>query len=158
MADKFSVKNTKKYGRGLYANKNIKKGEIVEVSPVLIIDRDDAKRISDTIVNVYVFEWNRQNSALALGNGSLFNHSKKSNVSYMNSFSTKEVIFISNKEIKKGQQLFINYGYDPAHGIEVTLKNKEVYLRKEKASLDNKEYTVDRMMPKEDKEYKEASL
>src|SRR5208283_213045 len=108
--------------------KNIKKGEIVEVSPVLVIDKRDAGKISDTLINVYVFEWNKNGSALAFGHGSLFNHSWKANVTYMNSFNTKEIVFMACKNIKKGQQLFVNYGYEPEYGIRVTKRNKEQSL------------------------------
>lgn len=120
-----TVKNTKKYGRGLYAVRNFKKGEIIEIAPVVVIDKMDADTIETTMLNLYVFEWNKNSSALALGNGSLFNHSNKSNVSYMNSFRTKEIVFMTTRKIKKGEQLFIDYGYDPKEGIKITQRNKE---------------------------------
>jgi len=119
------VKNTKKYGRGLYAVRDFKKGEIVEVAPVVVIDKMDADTIETTMLNLYVFEWNKSSSALALGHGSLFNHSNKSNVCYMNSFRAKEIVFMTTRKIKKGEQLFIDYGYDPKEGIKITQRNKE---------------------------------
>lgn len=118
------IKNTKKYGRGLYATRNFKKGEIIETSPILLIEKTDIGSIETTVLNTYVFEWTKNASALALGHGSLFNHSPKSNVAYMNSFRTKEIFFITTKNIKKGQQLFIDYGYDPLHGIKITEQNR----------------------------------
>lgn len=121
----FNIKTTKKYGRGLYASRNIKKGEIVEISPVLLITKDEAIKISDTLINVYVFEWGKFDSALAFGHGSLFNHSRNANMVYMSNFQTKEIVFMSNKSIKKGEQLFINYGYEPEYGIQLTKRNKE---------------------------------
>lgn len=123
--DYFVVKTTKKYGRGLYANKNIKKGEIINISPVLVIEKSEANKIVDTILNIYVFEWSKDASALSFGYGSLFNHSKKPNVTYMNNFSTKEIFFITSRNIKKGEQLFINYGYEPEYGIQVYNRNKQ---------------------------------
>ena len=119
------VKNTKKYGRGLYATRNFKKGEIIEISPVVVIEKSDTHTIEATALNLYVFEWNKHSSALALVHGSLFNHSNRSNVSYMNSFRTKEIVFITTKKIKKGAQLFIDYGYDPKEGIRITQRNRE---------------------------------
>jgi len=127
----FTVKVTKKYGRGLYASRNIKRGDIVEMSPVLVVDKYDAGKINDTLVNVYVFEWNKESSALAFGYGSLFNHSKKPNVTYMNSFQSREILFMASKDIKKGEQLFINYGYEPEYGIQTTQRNKAINLGKE---------------------------
>lgn len=107
------VKNTKKYGRGLYANRKFKKGEIIEVSPVVVIDKYDTPTIGTTFLNLYIFYWTKICSAIALGYGSLFNHSKKSNVNYYPNFVTKEMIFKATKNIERGQQLFIDYGYDP---------------------------------------------
>lgn len=126
------IKNTKKYGRGLYSTKNIKKGDIVEISPIVVLDKYEAQKITDTLLNVYVFEWSKEGSALALGKGGLFNHSRTSNISYMNSFRTKEIFFIATKNIKKGTQLFIDYGYDPLYGISVTVENKKNSLKYKK--------------------------
>lgn len=118
------VKNTKKYGRRLYATRNFKKGEIVEVSPVVVIDSDDANTIWSTLLSLYTFEWGKESSALALGYGSLFNHSKTFNVSYMNSFKTKEIFFVTTKNIRSGQQLFIDYGYSPKKEMGLLKKGR----------------------------------
>lgn len=124
MKSPIEIKTTKKYGRGLYATKNIKEGQVVEVSPVIVVDHDDREVITTTQLNIYVFSWTYKKSALALGNGSLFNHSRNSNVTYKNSVKAKQIEFTALRNIKKGEQLFINYGYEPAHGIEVTKRNK----------------------------------
>ena len=146
-----AIKNTKKYGRGLYATRNFKKGEIIEVSPVVTLDKMDTKTICDTAINMYVFGWSKDCSAFALGNGSLFNHSKKSNVSYMNSFRTKEIVFTANKKIKRGQQLFIDYGYDPKYSIKITKENKErkLYLNTDKSVRNDTNPTLSAFLPGE---------
>jgi uncharacterized protein len=127
MKDKVQIRTTRKYGKGLYATKNIKKGEIVEISPVVVLDKCDSGTLSSTKLNVYVFEWNKSSSALALGVGSLFNHcsNHRLNVTYMNSFGTKEIVFMTSRSVKKGEQLFINYGYDPKYGLDITERNKK---------------------------------
>lgn len=153
------IKNTKKYGRGLYATRNFKKGEIIEVSPVVVIDKMDTRLISDTNMNMYVFEWSKDSSALALGYGSLFNHSKKYNVSYMNSFRSKEIVFMTTRKIRKGEQLFIHYGYDPKYGIQITKQNKERRLSLFKDKLvRNDRKLLGELLEEEDKEKKEVFL
>lgn len=122
------LKNTKKYGRGVYATRSIKTGEVVETSPVLTIDNWEADRIGSTIFNRYVFEFNdgyKKGTALALGLGSLFNHSKNRNITYKNDLKNKTINFIATRDIKKGEQLFINYGYDIKHAFKVTKANRE---------------------------------
>lgn len=118
MLNTLEVRKTKKFGRGLYAKRNIKKGEIVERSPVVVIHNQQG--VTSTIINTYVFEWRRDSSALALGLGSLFNHKNRANVSYNPVFSENEIIFVATKNIKKGEQCFIDYGYDPIRGYETT--------------------------------------
>lgn len=149
------IKNTKKYGRGLYATRNFKKGEIIEISPVVIVEKSDVHTIEATVLNLYVFEWNKNTSALALGNGSLFNHSRRSNVSYMNSFRTKEIVFVTTKNIKKGQQLFIDYGYDPKEGMRITENNRKRKLslfksRVSSMDMGKEEEPVNKIVPQSD--------
>ena len=117
------LKTTKKYGRGLYSDRDIRKGEVVESSPVLTIDSWESKLLSSTKLNLYVFAWG-EGSAFAFGNGSLFNHSSRHNVTYSNCYETNRIVFRALRNIKKGAQLFINYGYDPEYGIRVTKRNK----------------------------------
>ena len=119
----FEIKKTRKYGRGLYATRNIKAGEVVETSPVLILDEWEASKITSTKLNLYVFDWGKE-SAIALGVGSLFNHSVRRNVTYSNNARTSEIVFTALCDIKEGHQLFIKHGYDPVRGAQVTAENR----------------------------------
>lgn len=147
---KIEVKVAKKYGRGLYATKNIKKGEIVESSPVIEVSGLD---VTQTTLNMYVFEWKQGSSAIALGLGSLFNHSNHTNVTYALFFGNKTIVFIATKDIKKGSQLFINYGYDPKRGIEVAERN--IY-QKLKNKFESPSYVVEYAVGKDKDEEKDS--
>jgi len=107
------IKNTKKFGRGLYAVRDFKKGEIIEVSQVIVLDEVNTRICDATILGLYLFQWGKKenHTALALGHGSLFNHSFKANVKYEG--NSKEMVFTAARNIQKGKQLFIDYGYDP---------------------------------------------
>ena len=118
------IKNTKKYGRGLYSLVNLSKGQCVEESEVVILNDIDSKMIESTDLNMYSFAW-KSGSAIALGKGSLFNHSKTPNVTYFNDYEDKVIYFIAIRDIKKGEQLFIDYGYDPIKERAVTKKNRQ---------------------------------
>lgn len=98
-----------KMGRALFASKNIAKGTIIERSPIIILNDEYVK---DTPLSLYVYEW-REHCALALGMGSLFNHSNRPNIDYYEDFEHNVLVFEANRNIKIGSQLFINYGYDP---------------------------------------------
>lgn len=107
-----TIKKTKKYGRGIFANKNIKKGTIVEISELITIDSTkEDKMVSSTKLKHYLYLY-KDTSALALGLGSLFNHSNHPNVSWKMNEKNKTIVFKVNQDIEKGQQLFIDYGYE----------------------------------------------
>jgi len=107
---KLTVKSTKKMGRGVFAAKNICKGEIVEVSPVVVVLDSDS---GHSVLGHYVYAWGKKRCALALGLGSLFNHAEDCNVDYSTAIANKTIVYKANRTIKKGQELFISYGYDP---------------------------------------------
>lgn len=116
--DKIVLKKTKKYGRGLYATSFIKAGTVVEISPVIELSEREQDTISSTVLGKYVFEW-EYGTAVALGLGSLFNHNKYANVWYRKDFINKSLVFITTRDIPKGKQLFIDYGYDPLYPEDI---------------------------------------
>jgi hypothetical protein len=73
-SDAVEVKRAKGKGRGVFARRPIRKGEVIETCPVLVLP---ASVVEDFTVGVgpYVFEWGTDTVALALGFGSLYNHS-----------------------------------------------------------------------------------
>ena len=94
---------------GLFASKDFKKGETVEVCPVLKID----KKINNNTINEYIFKSNndKKHNLLAMGYCGLINHSKKDiNVKWYVSKNNKTIRFYCIKNIKKGEELLTNYG------------------------------------------------
>ena len=53
------MKNTEKYGRGIYATRNIKKDEFIEEAPVIIIPRVEWKLMEESVFVNYIFRWGR---------------------------------------------------------------------------------------------------
>lgn len=104
------IKITKKYGRGCYASKNIKKGQVIETCELLVLTKEDTKKVNNTDLKYYVFKYNNSQDCLVLGNGEIFNHSDNANVSYK--IKDNKMVFIAIKNIKKGRQLFTNYNED----------------------------------------------
>ena len=102
-----------KFGRGVFAAESILKGTLIEKSPVIVIDKKNFKVIKKTVIQHFTFYYGEGRAALALGIGSLFNHKKAgANVEFDVNFKTKTIDFKARKNIRKGSQLFINYGYD----------------------------------------------
>ncbi|NQU46981.1 MAG: SET domain-containing protein-lysine N-methyltransferase [Chlorobium sp.] len=98
-------------GRGAFAAKNIKTGEIIERCPAIEVSDTD---IGGELLN-YVFYGNSENSRLVvMGNGMLFNHSFRPNVAYYldETPSGKELVLYALNTVRKGEEMFYNYGED----------------------------------------------
>lgn len=104
------VKKTKKYGRGVYSLSNIKQNMIIFTDNVLIIPYKGIS--SKNLISHYWYENDDDSSIISLGNGSLLNHSKNPNVCAKFDKKSQKMQFYALRDIKKGEQLFINYGYD----------------------------------------------
>lgn len=102
-------------GRGVYAKLDIKKGEIIEKCPIIEIPKHDTANLTESILITYFFYFgaNRQRQAIALGFGSLYNHTRKSNAVYKIRPVGNRIDFIALKDIKKNDEITINYSHGP---------------------------------------------
>jgi uncharacterized protein len=106
------VKNTGKYGRGIFALRNIKKGELIEVAHVIVIPITEWKLIRKSILSNYVFRWG-EDKALALGYGSLYNHSYTPNARYITNLENQSIDFYAREDMQAGEEITVNYHGDP---------------------------------------------
>lgn len=104
-----------KYGRGMFATRDIHKGELIHEAPVIVSPSEEYKYLKKTIMMEYVFWWGKDNDecALALGYGSLFNHSYTPNALYKLNLRNKTIDFYAHTIIKAGEEILINYNGDP---------------------------------------------
>jgi SET domain-containing protein len=118
-SDAIEVKRIKGKGRGVFARRAIAKGEVIERVPLLVMTSDEyAKGISQTPLKDYCFAWGVDQVVLALGYGSLYNHSYKPNARYEDiGPSTKA--FVSIRPIAAGEEITINYNGAPGSRAKV---------------------------------------
>lgn len=102
-----------KYGRGVFATEDYDVGDLIEESQVLILSKEDTAKIDDTILFDYYFSWDNNQAVLALGNGSLFNHSYSPNAKYLKKMDKSLIDFVAIKPIQKGEEILVNYNGDP---------------------------------------------
>ncbi len=95
-------------GRGVFASSNIKKNEIIEASPILILEFSDFIDTKWNLLFEYYF-WMDDYVALALGYGSLYNHSKDPNCKYKLNRKEKTITFTAIKDIAKDSEILFNY-------------------------------------------------
>jgi hypothetical protein len=60
------VRRYKGAGRGVYSTEPLRRGDVVEVSPVVVLSATDWKRVRGTTLERYVFAWGRDGRANAL--------------------------------------------------------------------------------------------
>jgi SET domain-containing protein len=100
-----------KRGRGVFTTKNIAAKTTIEISPVLVLSEKDRAIVEKTRLFDYIFEWgNRHKKAcIALGYISLYNHAYDANCEYEMDFDTELMTITTVREVKKGEELYINY-------------------------------------------------
>lgn len=98
-------------GRGVFATHEIKKGEVIEVCPVLVMPRHEYKTIKATSLRNYYFMWGTVTCAICFGYGSLYNHSYDANATYVKNIKQMTITFIALKTIAVGEEITVNYNY-----------------------------------------------
>ena len=105
------VAGTKKMGRGIYTKDAITAGTLVELSPVIVMTGDERRLLDQTLLHDYIFEWGKKKDqcAVALGLISVYNHSYQANCTYGMYYKQQAISIITVRDIKAGEELFINY-------------------------------------------------
>ena len=121
---------SKIHGFGVFATKNFRKGEVVEVCPVMsVTDKTKAillanspKAVSD--FGNFMFE-TEDGSALAFGYGSFYNHSVEPNADYsmIECFGRSCLEIVAWRRIEEGDEILLNYNGDPDDQADVFGEN-----------------------------------
>ncbi|MDR3490492.1 MAG: SET domain-containing protein-lysine N-methyltransferase [Gammaproteobacteria bacterium] len=97
------VKPSPLHGYGVFAEKDISKGDIVEECYTLV----SLNRESDFLN--YYFNAAGKNG-FALGYGGIYNHSDDPSISFEYDADNQIIIYKARRAISKGEELFISYG------------------------------------------------
>lgn len=106
--EKIYIAKSRVPGRGVFAKEEIKKGEVIEVAPILILQFEDFIDTKWNLLFEYYF-WMDDWVVLALGYGSLYNHSKNPNAKYEINKAEQTMTFTAIKDITKDQEILFNY-------------------------------------------------
>ena len=114
-------------GRGVLATSEFVAGQTVERCPVIVIPASEAPLIRDTRLSHYYFEWGDdcKQAAIALGYGSLYNHSYSPNARYEFREAEDYLEFIALRDIQAGEEITINYnnlGPSASHPLKFDVK------------------------------------
>ena len=94
--------------RGVFARSAIKKGGIVEICPIIEISQDDTAEINEESLVSYMF-YHGEKALIALGFGSLYNHSDNPNALYTINPKDKTITFTAVQNISKDEEILVQY-------------------------------------------------
>ncbi len=105
------IKSSPKRGRGVFTKQDIPRGTIIEVAPVIALPVKEVKKLLSTKISNYAFSWgeSERKIAVALGYASLYNHKGISNCQYTANFKKDTLTIKAVRNIKKSEELFVNY-------------------------------------------------
>ena len=101
-------------GRGVFAAQDIAAGATIERCPMLVVDAEQGDALAAGAEG-YVFTWGDGSTALALGYGSLYNHSFAPNATTLE--TGDELVIIALEPIASGEEIFINYTGTDTTGV-----------------------------------------
>lgn len=105
------IGKTKDKGRGVFATKKFIAGEIIEECPVIFINENEEKYIQKTILGKYIYAWHddKNDGAIILGYGSIYNHSYSPNAEYVRDYKNNLLIYKAIENISVGDEITVNY-------------------------------------------------
>jgi len=103
--NKIVVKKSVRHGFGVFAEKKIVKGEIIEQCYFIL-----SKGWDDSLEDYYFAA--KRKYAVFLGYGSIYNHSDEPNACYSININKRIATIKADRNIQKGEEILISYGDD----------------------------------------------
>lgn len=94
---------------GVFAKKDIYPNEVVEECPIIIFDKL-TQDYQEAVATRRAFNYGGDCCVIALGYGSMYNHSEDPNAKPKADQENNILNFIATKHIPAGTEIFINYG------------------------------------------------
>lgn len=96
-------------GRGVFARRKFVNGETIERAPVIVLGEDPWELLNQTTLSNYYFAWGATACALALGFGSLYNHSERPNAKIVRHINQSVMEFVALRDIEPGEEITHRY-------------------------------------------------
>jgi len=105
------IQDSEKKGRGVFTVSAIAKGDLIEICPLIVMEASNTLHLDQTKLNEYYFliEDTQKSVAIALGYGSLYNHSKTPNAEIELRASEKQMLIHCTLDIEVGEEITIDY-------------------------------------------------
>lgn len=115
------VEHTTGKGRGVFTRERIPANTVIEIAPVIVMEKSERIHLDKTLLHDYIFEWGKEKDkcCMALGLVPMYNHSYKSNCEYFMDFEDDSIMIKTVRVIENGEELTINYNGDWNDGKKV---------------------------------------
>lgn len=112
------IRKVRGMGRGVFAGRAYRKNEVIEVCPIIRIPSQATDSVGGGL-EYYVYLWGEAGDelAVALGYGSLYNHSSYPNAWFAVRLKRNEIVFRAIRAIAPGEQIFIDYQWVESHFV-----------------------------------------
>ena len=99
------------HGRGVFCAHPLSPGDIIEICPVIVLDEQEIDLLSQLLLYEYYYLWGEHQNkcAIALGYGSLYNHTTDPNAEFTPDYSDDTLIFTALKTIAAGEEITVDY-------------------------------------------------
>lgn len=118
--NKIGVGKSDVHDKGVFCVDYIKKDEIFEVAPILIIPSEIPK--GNTLID-YVFKIDDDTCAIAFGYASIYNHRNMPMCSYKISEEAATITFTALRDIIPGEEIFSSYGKNYWNTRDISAKS-----------------------------------
>lgn len=96
-------------GRGVFTSQEIPADSIIELAPIILLPTKDCKLLDQTRLHDYYFQWDGDRAAIALGLGSLYNHSELANAAFEMVYGFEQIRFSALRLISSGEEITTDY-------------------------------------------------
>ncbi|MGA8053120.1 MAG: SET domain-containing protein-lysine N-methyltransferase [Burkholderiales bacterium] len=110
-SEAIALKNAGRRGKGVFAQRRFRAGDVIERAPVLVLSDADWKRVRKTRLFDYAFCWGEDGelAAIAMGLGSYYNHDEAPNARSLEKPDEGVLEFIALRDIAPGEEIVIDY-------------------------------------------------
>ncbi len=108
------IRQVRGMGRGVFAARSFRARTVIEACRVLVLSAGTDETLGG--LEHYVFKWgpDEDRLAIALGYGSLYNHSTRPNADFTLRHKRGVIVFQSLRAIAAGEQILIDYRWEKA--------------------------------------------
>lgn len=104
------LRPSKRHKRGVFARRTFAAGDVIERCPVIVVPPAQREHLDLTSLYDYYFDWDGGDAALALGFGSLYNHSADPSARYEKNVAAETIVIVAAREIAAGEEITVSYG------------------------------------------------